>query len=102
MNLTQKDWETLGYIRDAVRDTGRFPSLREACEALGVLSTGTVKYRLDRLIRAGEVYHVDSGARGFYGVVARPGCCAGCGQVAVSRDGRTARRSKRRPAPGAS
>jgi len=91
MKMTQKDLETLAYIRAAVRDTGRFPTLRDAMDALGLLSTSTMAYRFARLARAGEIQRFDTGpTKGFYALATKPGCCAGCGQSIPAQDVRTA------------
>jgi SOS-response transcriptional repressor LexA len=81
MTLTKIDQETLGFVQTFVRDMGRFPTNRETGAALNLMSTGTVKYRLDRLVRARVVDRVGSASKGHYSVVAQAGCCAGCGQA---------------------
>src|SRR5918998_6265625 len=53
--LTERQRQTLQYIAEAVRDRGYPPSVREACEALGLASSSTVHSHLQALQRKGYI-----------------------------------------------
>ena len=53
--LSQKQFEILEYMKKAVREKGYPPSVREICDAVGLISTSTVHGHLERLERKGYI-----------------------------------------------
>src|ERR671917_398845 len=53
--LTERQRQTLQYIAETVADRGYPPSVREACEALGLASSSTVHSHLQALQRKGYI-----------------------------------------------
>lgn len=43
------DSQILESIRDFIEEHGYSPTIRELCEAVGIRSPGSMKYRIDRL-----------------------------------------------------
>src|ERR671921_813841 len=53
--LTERQRQTLQFIAETVADRGYPPSVREACEALGLASSSTVHSHLQALQRKGYI-----------------------------------------------
>ncbi|WUC16614.1 winged helix DNA-binding protein [Streptomyces sp. NBC_00564] len=53
--LTEQQERILQCIRDWVADRGETPPMREICRTVGLSSTGSVAYQLDRMEELGVI-----------------------------------------------
>src|SRR5437867_12033755 len=70
--LTDRQAEILGVLRDYVGENGRPPSRPELAKMLGIASTNGVFKHLEALARKGAIELVPKAARGIR-IVAEPG-----------------------------
>ncbi|MEW2301964.1 winged helix-turn-helix transcriptional regulator [Streptomyces sp. NPDC006655] len=54
-NLTDQQRRILTCIRDWVAERGEVPTMREIADHVGLASTGSVSYQLDKMERAGVI-----------------------------------------------
>ncbi|MFC9844318.1 LexA family protein [Streptomyces sp. NPDC060223] len=62
--LTEQQERILKCIRECVADRGEAPSMREICRSVGLSSTGSVAYQLDRMEELGVIDRGSSRGRG--------------------------------------
>jgi len=55
--LTEMQKSVYEYLKDAIRDTGYPPSVREICSAVGLASTSSVQAHLETLEKKGYIRH---------------------------------------------
>lgn len=55
----------LAYVRECAEAGAPVPTIREIGDAVGISSTNTVNYHLDRLVKAGEIRRIPSISRGL-------------------------------------
>ncbi|MCC7412604.1 MAG: transcriptional repressor LexA [Gammaproteobacteria bacterium] len=65
MNLTTRQAEILGFIRDCIADSGMPPTRAEICTALGFRSPNAAEEHLRALARKGAIEMVPGASRGI-------------------------------------
>tara|TARA_B100000700_G_scaffold285039_1_gene338743 strand:+ start:32 stop:319 length:288 start_codon:yes stop_codon:yes gene_type:complete len=61
--VSKKQEVILNYIDKTIKDKGYSPTVREICEAVGLKSTSTVQYHLNKLIDLGFLNKSDNISR---------------------------------------
>jgi repressor LexA len=78
LQADQRQADVLLAIIDAIRRTGRPPTVREIGDAAGISSTSMIHLYLERLVAARKIRRDPSVSRGVWPLVA-DGCCPMCG-----------------------